>query len=188
MLPLVTGAITAAKSGAVKEGIERVAEGLQGLFGDTSTDKARVKRAADLLARGLNGDNSAIVQLSFDAFEPRRGLVGDTRTPTDGKQSPADVRNLAIKALRELVRRGVNLPPQVEQYADRLNAPLTPKREPIQQLTDPILSTIGAKAGTAAADAAAERTIARGRELAPLLIGGGLVLVVVLVFAFRRRA
>ncbi len=187
MIPVIAGAVTAAKGTAVAEGIERVAEGLQGLFGDTSKDKARSKRAASLLARGLAGDNQAIVQLGFDAFEPRRGLPGDTRTPTDGKQSPEDVRSLAIKALREFVRRGGNLPPQVEQYADRLNAPLAPKREVIEQLTDPILSTIGAKAGSAAVDAAEQRARERGRELMPLLVIGGGILAVGLIFAFNRR-
>jgi hypothetical protein len=187
MLPLVAGAVTAVKGSVVTEGLDRVAEGLQGLFGDTSTDKARKQRAASLLARGLAGDNAAIVQLGFDAFEPRRGLPGDNRTPTDGKQSPEDVRALARKALQEFVRRGGNLPPQVEQYADRLGAIVMPKRDVIQQLTDPILSTIGAKAGSAAVDAAEKRAVERGRELMPLLVIGGGILAVVLIYAFNRR-
>lgn len=178
-------AVVAAAGSALKSGaVSKAVEGVQGLFGDTPTDKARKSHADALLNSALNGDTSALRQLAYEAFEPRRGLAGDARTPRDGKYSPDNVRTLARRALQRYVNAGGKLPTSMAEYADRINAPIAAES-----------LSIAEELATAAADAAGERAAttakrelgASFREYIPVV----LVLVVlgfVMYGASRRTA
>jgi hypothetical protein len=151
--PVVAAAVTVVKSEAVKKAVE----GLQGLFGDTPTDKARAAHASSLLNAALNGDTVALRQLAYEAFEPRRGLAGDARTPRDGKHSPDAVRTLARRALQRYVNAGGKLPASMNEYTDRIGAPIAPENLSIaEELATAAADAAGERAATAAAMKAGE--------------------------------
>lgn len=178
-------AVAAAAGTVLKsEAVSKAVEGVQGLFGDTPTDKARKRHADALLNTALNGDTTALRQLAYEAFEPRRGLAGDSRTPRDGKYSPDAVRTLARRALQRYVNAGGKLPASMAEYSDRINAPIAPES-----------LSIAEELATAAADAAGERaaTTAKAelgasfKQYLPIVLVLG-VLVVVMYAASRRTA
>lgn len=177
--PVVAAVVTVAKSEAVK----RVAEGVQGLFGDTPTDKARAAHASSLLNAALNGDTVALRQLAYEAFEPRRGLAGDARTPRDGKYSPDAVRALARRALQRYVNAGGKLPTSMaDQYGDRINAPIAPEQ---LSVAEELATTVADAAGQRAADAAAARAGEGLKKYLPVALV--LAVLAVAMYAASRR-
>lgn len=180
-VPVIAGAIL---TGLKSDLVGKATEGVQGLFGDTSTDRSRKARASALLNASLNGDTSALRQLAYDAFEPRRGMPGDSRTPADGKYSPNDVRDLARQALQAYVRAGGKLPESMLEYATRINAPIVPRELSVaEELAEGVTTGI-ARAGV---DAAEDRAREKASQYMPYVIAGVAVLVV-LVFLSSRRA
>lgn len=170
MIPAAVGAVTAI---AKTEVVSRIGEGLQGLLGDTPTDKARKRNAQALLDRALAGDRSALETLTQQAFE---------RRATDGLFSPQDVRTLAKGALKQYYKATGEAPP--EKYATQLNLPVTPKKSGVlEQAFAPVLKTVG----DTAADAAEERVRGQFTAAVPYAIGG-LILVTLLVIAFRKSS
>lgn len=177
----VAGAVLA---GLKSDLVGKATEGVQGLFGDTSTDRARQSRASALLNAALNGDPAALKQLTFDAFEPRRGMLGDARTPVDGRYSPGDTRDLARRALQSYVRAGGKLPESLAQYAQRINATVEP--EPLsvaEELAQGITTTI-ARAGV---DAAETRAKERAAAYLPYVLAA-VALVALVVLARSSKA
>jgi hypothetical protein len=170
VLPAAVGAVTAI---AKSEAVSRIGEGLQGLIGDTPTDKARKRNAQALLDRALSGDRSALETLTQQAFE---------RRVSDGLYSPEAVRKLAKGALQQYYKATGETPP--EKYAAQLNLPVTPKKPGvIEQVFAPVLKTVG----DTAADAAEERVRAQATAAVPYVIGG-IVVVALLVLAFRKSS
>jgi hypothetical protein len=184
MVPIVAGALTAAKSSAVSDAVSRVSEGFAGLFGDTPTDKARKARATQLTARAIDGDMGALRQLTFDAFEQRRGQIGDDRKPVDGKMSPQDVRTLAKRGLKLYVESTGGIPPEIGEYASQIGAPILTKPQGIlERIITPAINTV--------TDQALDRATVRAKETAssaaPWIIGGGIaVLALAAVLIFRK--
>lgn len=179
-LPIVAGAIAAAKSEALSGAVNAAREGVKGLFGDTETDKKREARADGLLAAALNGDGAAVTQLLFDAFEPRTGAVGDGRTPVDRKYSPDAVRDLARKALQSYYRTTGQLPPS--QYAAKLSIPVPAKAPPLGvQVLRPIIDPVLREVGDAAVDSAVERSKEQASKIVPYAIGLVAIAFVVLI-------
>lgn len=178
-IPAVVGAAgTVLKSEAVSKAVE----GVQGLFGDTPTDKARKRHADALLNSALNGDTSALRQLAYEAFEPRRGLAGDARTPRDGKHSPDNVRTLARRALQRYVNAGGKLPTSMAEYADRINAPIAPESLSVaEELATTLADAAGERAATAAAAKAGEGL----KQYLPVALV--LAVLVVAMYAATRR-
>lgn len=180
-MPVIAGsALAAAKSAAVGKAVE----GVTGLFGDTPTDRARSARADRLLNAALNGDTGALRQLAYDAFEPRRGLVGDARTPRDGKYSPTAVRALARRALQRYVGGGGKLPSSMAVYADRIQVPVAVAELSVgEQLAGTVADAAGERAATAASAKIAEDF----KRYLPVVLGV-VVVVGVLYFVARRKA
>lgn len=178
---LLAAAGTAAKSAAVSKAVE----GVQGLFGDTPTDRARKAHADTLLNASLNGDTVALRQLAYEAFEPRRGLAGDARTPRDGKYSPPDVRTLARRALQRYVNAGGKLPSSMQEYADRINAPIAPEELSVaEELATGLADAAGERAATAASAKVGESF----RAYLPMVLLAVVALGVVYVVARKAAA
>lgn len=158
-MPIPLAVLAAAKSAAVGKAVA----GVQGLFGDTPTDRARRAYADGLLNAALNGDVRAVRQLAYDAFEPRRGLSGDARTPRDGKYSPDAARTLARGALQRYVNAGGKLPASLAEYTDRIGVPLAAETLSVaEQLAGAVADAAGERAATAA-------TAKLGSDLKPYL-------------------
>lgn len=170
MLNVAVGAVAAAAKADV---VGRIGEGLQGLIGDTPTDKARKRSAQALLDRALSGDRSALETLTQQAFE---------RRASDGLYSPQDVRTLAKGALKQYYKATGEAPP--EKYAAQLNLPVTPKKPgALEQVFAPVLKTVG----DTAADAAETRVRSQFTAAMPYAIGG-VVVIALLVLAFRKSS
>ncbi len=172
--------ILAAVGAAVKaDAVSKVSEGIAGVFGDTATDRARVSTANSLLAQALQGSDDALGQLIYQAYEPRRGMPGDTRRPIDNKYSPQDTRDLAVKALRQYVQGKGGLPTKYQAYAARLNADVIPPKATVtDQITEVIQDGIrqGVAQGTVTT---AQNYTATAR---PWLIGAAVVVGAWLVY------
>lgn len=178
-------AVVAAGASVIKsEAVSKAVEGVQGLFGDTPTDKARKAHADALLNAALNGDTNALRLLAYEAFEPRRGLAGDTRTPKDGKLSPESVRTLARRALQRYVNAGGKLPASMNVYADRIGLPIAAEE---LSVAEQIAGTVADAAGERAATAASAKLAEGFRAYLPVILVLG-VLVVVMYAASRRTA
>lgn len=178
-------AVVAAGASVVKsEAVKKTVEGIQGLFGDTPTDKARKAHADALLNSALNGDVGSLRQLAYEAFEPRRGLAGDARTPRDGKVSPPDVRTLARRALQRYVNAGGKLPTSMAEYADRIQSPIAAEE---LSVAEELAGTVADAAGERAAAAASAKLGEGFKRYLPVVLVLG-VLVVVMYAASRRTA
>lgn len=179
-LPVAGAVLAVVKSDTAR----KVTEGVAGLFGDTSTDKDRKARASALLNASLNGDTAALRQLTYDAFERRQGMPGDSRTPVDGKYSPGDVRDLAARALQSYAKAGGKLPESLAQYAQRINAPVQPPSlSVVEELAQGVTDTI-ARAGV---DAAERRAAERVRQATPYVMGFAIVVAVVVGLYFIAK-
>lgn len=153
-----------------------------GLGGETGTDKRRKERAAQLEAAALNGDRSAVAALEFDAFDRRGRSAADTRTPRDGAYSPADVRQLAVKALNRVVAAGVPLTSR-ERYSQlKVPVPTTQTQDIVRAIVTPVAETFAPEAARAAAD------VARPTINAALVVGVVVVLVAAVVLFRGARA
>lgn len=189
MLPvagILAGAAKAGAGTAVAKATADVGQAFAGLFGDTAKDKARKAEAADLQRRLYAGDQTAMDQLFFNAFEPTRGLPNDARRPVKGDRSPKVVRDAARKILKTYFdSTNRQVPTRWAQYAADLNAePEAPSvgQQIIRGILQPSVDTITGKVGEAAVDAAEERWIQRLRIAVPLLI------VAIIIFALWRRS
>lgn len=179
-LPIVAGAIAAAKSEALSGAVNAAREGVKGLFGKTDIDKQREARADALLSAALNGDGAAVTQLLFDAFEPRTGAVGDGRTPVDRKYSPDAVRDLARKKLQAYYRTTGQVPPS--KYAAKLSIPVPEKAPPLGvQVLRPVLDPVLREVGDAAVDSAVERGKEQASKIVPYALGLIAIAFVVLI-------
>lgn len=183
MIPLVAGALTAAKSAAVSDALQSVSSGLQGLLGDTPLDRERKERAARLLQAALAGNEAAVTQLYRDAFEKKAGLPGDDR-PADGKYSPDVVQRLARNALQAYYRQVPSASPW-PQYAAALGVPVRAEvAKPLAGLLTPIV------------DAATDRALERGAErasgaalsLMPYAIAGAVLVAVYFIVTGGKRS
>lgn len=183
-VPIIVGAVTAAKSAAVAGAVSSAREGVKGWFGDTDKDRARKARAAGLTTAALGGDVNALRQLVYDAFEPSRGALGDDRKP-DGTRSPPLSRELAVKGLKQYAAKYGGIPQQFAAYAERINAPITIGPPPLlEQILTPAIDTIT----DTALDRAAERGSETAKRYLPLVIGGVIVLAAVVYVATRKKA
>lgn len=152
--------------------------GAIGLGGETDTDRRRKERAAQLEAAALSGDRAAVMALEFDAFDVRGRSQLDTRTPRDGKYSPAAVRDLAVKALKRAVAAGVPLSSR-ERYAQlKVPVPTTQTQDIVRAIVTPVAERFAPDVGGAVAEAA-RPTINR-----TIIIGGALV-VLAAIFLLR---
>lgn len=152
-----------------------------GIGGETGTDKRRKERAAQLEAAALAGDRSAVAALEFDAFDPRGRSAADTRTPRDGKYSPADVRQLAVAALKRVARAGIPLTSR-DRYAQlQVPVPQTQTQEIVRAIVTPVAEKFAPEVGRAAADVARP---AIGN--AALYAAGAVVAVVLIAWLVRR--
>jgi hypothetical protein len=139
--------------------VPKAAEKVDGALGalglkDTAEDRKRKARASQLEAAALNGDRTAVAALEFDAFDPRGASPADTRTPRDGKYSPAAVRDLAVKALKRVAAAGVPLTSQ-QRYAQlKVPLPTTATQDIVRAVAGPIAEKLAPDVGTAVADAA----------------------------------
>jgi len=181
-VPIIAGAAAAGKSAAVASALGNAGDWLGKQFG--SQDSARKERAAKMTAAALAGDQAALAQMAFDAFEPTRGLPGDHRRPVDGTRSPPLVRELARKGLGAYVTKYGGLPPTLAKYAEQMSVPIQTGPTPwLQQVLTPTINTIT----DTAIDRAAERTQSTVQRYMPLIIGGAAVLVLVLYMANRKK-
>jgi hypothetical protein len=187
---VLVAAGSAVLSVAKSEALSSVTDGISGLFGDTKTDRARTARIDALESRALGGDASAVVALCYEAFEPRRGLAGDLRSPVDGKRSPESVRADALSALRKYVAKFGGLPSGAEQWSAKLgNAPILPQPSAsfVTSVRDAAVEGIAQGVQRSARDEIAERADSALAKARPYIIGvAAIVGVVVLVKLLKR--
>ncbi|MBX3704586.1 MAG: hypothetical protein KF822_12495 [Steroidobacteraceae bacterium] len=180
----IVAAPVLASASVIGSAASKVGEGVAGLFGDTATDKARKDRAALLTNAALAGDVNALRQLAFDAFEPRLGYPGDSRTPIDGKRSPEDTRNLARRGLQQYVAKFGGLPSELAQYAGQLGAPVLDKAPTVlERVLAPVVNTVTDQA----LDRAATRAAESARQVAPWMIGGAVLIAVAVALYVGRK-
>lgn len=181
MLMAAAGAAGASALGSVTDSI---GDGIAGIFGDTSTDRARKALTNQLLSSALAGDNSALVQLAYNAFDSRRGESGDTRTPIDGKRSPQDTRDLARKALQTYVTQRGGVPDELTRWASQLNAPIIPRAPTIVQRAEAIIRD-GVTEGTK--QAATQRVDDFTQRYGAWLAIGGLAVGGLILYKLARK-
>ena len=145
---IIAAAAAAAKAGVITSATKSLSDGVAGIFGDTATDRRRKSLTDQLLSSALAGDNSALVQLAYNAYEQRRGEPGDARTPVDGRMSPRDTRDLAVRALRVYVQQRGGVPDSMARWATQLRAPIIPRTPTITQRVEGVLRE-GIAQGTA---------------------------------------
>lgn len=187
MIPLagviISGAAKAGAGTAVAKATADIGQALAGVFGETAKDKQRKAEAADLQRRLYAGDQTAMDQLFYNAFEPTRGLPNDSRRPVKGDRSPQVVRDASKKILKtyfESTNRQV--PTRWQQYATALNAEAeapSATQQIIRGILQPSVDTITGRVGEAAVDAAEARWLERLKTFVPILLV--LVLVIVLL-------
>lgn len=142
---------------------------------ETKTDRDRQQHAAALEAAALQGDASAVRALEFEAFDPRGKSPADTRTPKDGKYSPAAVRDLAVKALRRVSAAGVPLSSR-ERYAQlKVPLPSTQSQQIVRAIVEPVAERFApevgrAVAGSEAVTGAISRTVVIAGVVAVVLV------------------
>lgn len=189
MLPvagIIAGAAKAGAGTAVAKATADIGQAFAGLFGKTAKDKQREAEARDLQRRLYAGDDTAMDQLFFNAFEPTRGLPNDARRPVKGDRSPKVVRNAAksiLKGYFESSNRQV--PTRWQNYAADLNAEAEAPslgQEIIRGIIQPSVDTIGGRVGEAALDAAEARWMERLKLIVPI------VLVLLLVVLLLRKS
>jgi hypothetical protein len=166
---------------------KKIGDGIAGLFGDTKAEKARDARIEALRVRALNGDSAAVVALGYEAFEQRRGIPGDPRSPIDGKRSPQAVRADAQRALKQYVAAFGGLPQAAAQWAAAINAPVI---EAAPSAVDVLRDTLQSGVAQGVQQAATERintttAVAVERATPWLVIGGSLAAIVVLWRVFK---
>lgn len=178
MFPVLATAVAAGKSTAVAEVSGKLSEGIAGLFGDTAKDRARKARAEQLTVAALAGDQQALRQLAFDAFEPANGLPGDNRPIDRNRKSPPLTRALSKKGLQLYAQKYGGLPPTLAQYAAELSVPVKEGAPPLLQgILTPAINTITDQA----LDRAAERSQDALRQYMPLILAAGAIAVLVVV-------
>lgn len=185
---MLVAAAAAASSVIQSDTVQKIGDTIAGIFGDTKAERARIARINALEQRALAGDDGAILALCYEAYEPRRGLPGDPRTPIDGKRSPEDVRVDARRTLQRIaVARGGTLPAVAAQWAEALKVPVA---DPRPSLGETLIDTVrgGVIEGTKQAAGPALSTEFRSQldRYVPWIVGG-VVIAVVGVVAFRGR-
>lgn len=175
MIPIVTGALTAAKGAAVSSAVSNVAEGIGSLFGGkTAKDRARDAEVAAVLTRALAGDGGAVEEMYQKSGWYPDGL-------------PAALNDRYRKALK----RYYDQRPQVavpEAHAAVLKIPARAASGFSQQIVQPIVQAVGAAAVDQAKAQAQEAAGNAWRAMLPWLIGAlVLALGAGLVLWMRRR-
>lgn len=173
MIPIVTGALTAAKGAAVSSAVSGIAESVGSLFGGkTAKDRARDAEVAAVLTRALSGDLGAVEEMYQKSGWYPDGL-------------PQALNDRYRKALRAYYSQR----PQVAvpaAHAALLKIPERPASGLSQQLVQPVLQAVGAAAVDQAKAQAGEAARNAWRAALPWVVGV-LVLGVVAVLWMRRR-
>ena len=171
---MIIAAVPAVLGAAKSVSLNKVTDAVAGIFGDTKAERARDARIESLRVRALSGDSAAVVALGYEAYEQRRGLPGDLRTPVDGKRSPADARADAQRALKAYVQRFGALPSAAAQWAEAVNAPVAnPPATPGDAIRGAIVEGVAQGTERAAAEKIDTLSASALNRVAPWLIGVG---------------
>lgn len=180
-------AVDGATGGSISGGLSKlggdIADGIAGWFGGSARDRERRAWVQDYARKAAAGDAAALRQLEFAAFEKRRGLPGDTRTPVDGKASPPTTRGAAADALSRLVAMGATL--SQAAYYEKLSLPRP--QSVTQQILSPVAGGFAEALRPVVAQEAQGAAAASVRAAVPWLVGALVLALGVVVVARAAR-
>lgn len=178
-MALLAAYAAAAKTQAAAQlagGVRDVFAGLTG--GMTKNDRERLARVNAYLARANAGDQSALLQLAYNAYEDAsRNLPGDDRRGLRG-MSPGTYRSYSERALKSYVAERGGVPPSLRAYAERIGATvLAPPPSFADALRGAVTQGVAQGAAQGTADAAGATVRAALVRYRPWLIGGTVAVV-----------